>query len=123
MSLSAFATPPLGKTERECEAQRRVTVWAGWEVVALCKGGEGRADRPEEVCTFVLSVSIGIPTENSLPDSCTSDHCHGDNGWGAGVLHSHHPCAAPRHQLTPHAPKPRRQPRDEQLERQVEGSL
>eukprot|EP01045_Picozoa_sp_COSAG04_P049609 COSAG04_NODE_19642_length_411_cov_0.833333_1_plen_89_part_01 len=72
----------MGKTERECEAQRRVTVWAGWEVVVLCKGGEGRADRPEEVCTFVLSVSIGIPTENSLPDSCTSDHCHGDNGWG-----------------------------------------
>ena len=72
MSLSAFATPPLGKTERDCEAQRRVTVWAGWEVVALCKGGEGRADRPEEVCTFVLSVSIGIPTENSLPDSCTA---------------------------------------------------
>ena len=64
MSLSAFATPPLAKTERGCEAQR-VTVWT-WEAVALCKGGEGRADRPEEVCTFVLSVSIGIPTENSL---------------------------------------------------------
>ena len=101
-----------------------MTVWAGWEVVALCKGGEGRrADRPEEVCTFVLSVSIGIPTENSL-DSCTSlTKTEEENGWGAGVLHSHHPCAAPRHQLTPHAPKPRRQPRDEQLERQIERSL
>ena len=77
MSLSAFATPPLGKTERE--AARLSAQGDGMDMGAggavQGRGGEGRADRPEEVCTFVLSVSIGIPTENSLQKT----HCLGND--------------------------------------------